>query len=116
MPLRRNLPAVPNQKASPGGKRKIRLFKLRSVPKLFRVLGRPNSPPPELLENQINSSSRRCEFHFGARQWHDTAKRFPVFKGRFCDYPSNQHAGITVDPWGAPAYIHHRGSSYEGYS
>jgi hypothetical protein len=32
------------------------------------------------------------------------------FTGLISDYRSNQHSGITVDPYGAPPYIHHRGS------
>jgi len=52
--------------------------KLRSAPKLFRVAGRPNSPPPELLNRYATRARMFCELHFGAMRWHETAKVFDV--------------------------------------
>jgi hypothetical protein len=40
--------------------------KNKNVPELFRVSGRPNSPPPELLRCYASCNPAVCELHFWA--------------------------------------------------
>jgi hypothetical protein len=42
--------------------------KLRSVPKLLRVLGRPNSPPPKSAHLQSTFNPWVCKFHLRANR------------------------------------------------
>jgi len=44
------------------------LPKIRSVPKLLRVLGRPNSPPPKSAHMQSTFNPQVCKFHLRANR------------------------------------------------
>jgi hypothetical protein len=51
--------------------------KLRSVPELFRVSGRPNSPPQNCSLTTLLVLDPSCELHFRAMEWHERAKCLP---------------------------------------
>jgi hypothetical protein len=54
---------TPQKKTPPNKKR----------PKLSRVIGRPNSPPPGLLTKNDTVRVQKCIFHLRANPWHEQA-------------------------------------------
>ena len=46
-------------------------------PKLSRVMGRPNSPPPKSAHMQSTINPLTCKFHLRAKGWHE---------GAICDF------------------------------
>ncbi len=67
--------------------------KKKSV-RLIRVIGRPGSPPPELLNGEITASRPSWEWHRGASATHERASAAPVFsRARFA--PSS----LLVSPY-----------------
>jgi len=49
--------------------------KLRSAPWPWKTMGRPNSPPPELLENRVRSTHVTVNPTFVPAHWHSMAMR-----------------------------------------
>ena len=64
--------ALPHPEEEQEGRRR-KLAANKKRPGLLRVVGRPNSPPPELLKNKLIPNLRHVNPTFVLQEWHEAA-------------------------------------------